>query len=109
MTRQLALEGSRIVAGTEYPFLYNPMWGSLGDRTAGPAGSHYARISAPLSYFWNTFDQVLIRPALLDAFPGNVKIVDSIGDQSLIGDNGRIDSDFGSDHLPLFFSLDLMP
>jgi hypothetical protein len=108
MTRLLASEGSRTVAGNEYPYLYNPMWGCLGDRTAGPAGSHFARISAPLSYFWNTFDQVLIRPALLHAFPGNVKLVDSIGGRSLISDNGKIDAEFGTDHLPLFFSLDLM-
>ena len=109
MTRQLAREGSRKVAGNEYPFLYNPMWGCLGDRSPGPAGTHYARIFAPLSYFWNTFDQVLIRPALLAAFPGEVKIIDSIGGRSLIDDNGKIDDEFGTDHLPLFFSLDLMP
>lgn len=109
MTRQLASEGSRIVAGNEYPYFYNPMWGCLGDRTPGPAGSHFARIAAPLSYFWNTFDQVLIRPALLPAFPGDAKLIDSIGERSLIGDNGKIDTEFGTDHLPVFFSLDLMP
>ncbi len=109
MTRDIAREGARTVAGVKYPFFYNPMWGCLGDRTTGPPGSHFARISAPLSYFWNTFDQVLIRPALLDYFPGNVRIIDSIGERSLISDNGRIDTEFGTDHLPLYFSLDLMP
>lgn len=107
MTRTLAREGSRIVAGNEYPFLYNPMWGCLGDRTPGPAGSHFARMSAPLSYFWNTFDQVLVRPALLDSFGSDVRIVNSIGGRSLISDNDRVDTDYGTDHLPLYFSFDL--
>ncbi len=62
MTRDLASKGSRIVSGREYPFFYNPMWGFFGDRNLGPPGTHYFAGSKPVNFFWNMFDQVLIRP-----------------------------------------------
>ena len=107
MTRQIANERTRIVDGEEHPFFYNPMWGLLGDRTPGPPGTYYRRLGRPTEYFWNTFDQVLIRPDLLDAFDGNVIVVTQIDHQNLLTVNGFPDKQAGSDHLPLVFRLAL--
>jgi endonuclease/exonuclease/phosphatase family metal-dependent hydrolase len=106
MTRQLAARGQRTVARRDYPFFYNPMWGCFGDRTAGPAGSHYYPGSAPVTYYWNVFDQVLLRPSLMDRLH-ELRILDNDGTAPLLQPSGLPDTDAGSDHLPLFFELNL--
>ena len=58
----------------------------------------------PESVFWNMFDQVLIRPSLLDQFAG-VRILTKVGVQSLSNKSGRPDKSLGSDHYPIIFSL----
>ena len=71
----------------------------MGDASKGPTGTYYYRGSV-ISYFWNSFDQVLIRPALLGNYqPTDVKILHSINGRSLVED-GKISSEF-SDHLPI--------
>jgi hypothetical protein len=74
MTRATAEEGSRRVQGRDYPFFYNPMWGLFGDRTPGPPGTYYYRHPGHLSYEWNIFDQVLLRPGVVPFFE-NVEII----------------------------------
>ena len=54
------------------------------------------------------FDQVLVRPDLLDRFdPGDVQIIQSANGTSLLTASGQPDRKRASDHLPLFFSLRL--
>lgn len=106
MTQEIARQASHTVAGREYPFFYNPMWGLFGDRTDGPPGTHFFRKARPLMYFWNMFDQVLIRPGLLDEFEG-VRILDACGATSLTTSRGLPDESVGSDHLPILFELNL--
>jgi len=55
------------------------------------------------------FDQVLIRPSLLDRFSNDsLEIVEEFGDYSLLSsDNGVPDKTRASDHLPILFGLDL--
>ena len=105
MSKRQAVEMSRTVQGRSYPFFYNPMWGHLGDRTPGPPGTFYYRDSVPLSYDWNTFDQVLLRPAVLELMDEVVAVLDRCGEQSLLDDKGRPDRQVGSDHLPLLVTL----
>lgn len=107
MTRTIARRVSRTVNDREYPFFYNPMWSCFGDRTEGPPGTHYYDGGKPLTYFWNVYDQVLIRPDLLDRFHDELSILDSDGVRSLLTSRGRPDIKDGSDHLPLLFRLDL--
>lgn len=104
MTKDTASGMTRTVAGSEYPFFYNPMWGCLGDQTVGPPGTYYRRTGAPICYFWNTFDQVLVRPDLLEWFAG-VSVLDSDGSSSLLSAHGRPDKMNGSDHLPILFKM----
>lgn len=105
MTKQQARGNKRTVQGRSYPYFYNPMWGHFGDRTGGPAGTYYLHSSKPHQYFWNIYDQVLLRPALMDKLT-YLEILTSDGAESLVTRNGMPQKNDGSDHLPLLFQLD---
>ncbi len=108
MSRQIAGGGSREVQHRQYPFFYNPMWNLFGDETPGPPGTYYHANGTHKAFFWNMFDQVLVRPDLLDRFDAReLRILDSANGFSLVGANGRPDGNRASDHLPLFFSIRL--
>jgi hypothetical protein len=106
MTRHIAQRGRRIVQGQEYNFFYNPMWAFFGDGTAGPAGTYYYQNAEHKVFFWNVFDQVLIRPTLLPCFDNSdLKILDSDGENQFLSVNGTPNDDLYSDHLPITFSI----
>ncbi|WP_295428398.1 endonuclease/exonuclease/phosphatase family protein [uncultured Thiodictyon sp.] len=103
MCKGIAKREARTVHGKKRFFFYNPMWNFLGDETRGPPGTYYYSrgVTTP---FWNTFDQVLYRPALLEAYrEHDVSIITEIGSRSLLH-KGRIADTF-SDHLPLIFTV----
>lgn len=106
MSRDVASRKCRIVDGRTYNFFYNPMWSLLGDGSTGPAGTYYYHKSAHNAYFWHMFDQVLIRPDLLDVFSNeDLEILDWDGKVSLVTPNGRPDKKTASDHLPIKLRL----
>lgn len=108
MTRNIAGKGKRIVQGREHFFFYNPMWGFLGDRPSGPPGTYYYSSSEQTEFFWNVFDQVLIRPDVLPFFDNkDIMILDSDGTTPLISSEGLPDAKSASDHLPVLFKLKL--
>ena len=108
MSRKVAERKQRVVQGRAYPFFYNPMWGHLGDSSERPTGSYYYERAEHVNYFWNTFDQVLLRPQLMDRFRSDqLKILDRAGDISLRTADGRPDHKAASDHFPILFRLDL--
>ncbi len=108
MDRQIALRGERTVQGEQYQFFYNPMWSRMGDSSTGPPGTYYRSISSPINFFWNTLDQVLIRPDLLELFwDTKLQVVCDVAGESLLSANGIPDTSFGSDHLPLVFEIDI--
>ena len=106
MTKQQALGEYRTVQMERYRYFYNPMWGNFGDRTDGPAGTYHLSSSKPIHYFWNMYDQVLLRPALMDKLT-DLKVLTDDGVESLVTRNGLPQKNGGSDHLPLLFRLDL--
>lgn len=103
-TRSVAEQESRSVRRVEYPLFYNPMWSCFGDRTKGAPGSFYRSAGEAVNYHWNIYDQVLLRPAVMNAL-GTVRILDLDGQESLLTANGIPDTTKGSDHLPLYFRL----
>lgn len=108
MDRRVAKRGSRIVKEVSYPLFYNPMWSHFGDPDRTPPGTYYCSDSSHICHFWYMFDQVLLRPALLEYFkPENLKIISSIGSKSLAKTDGTPDSKIASDHFPLIISLDI--
>ncbi|MBV7339064.1 hypothetical protein KFU94_64775 [Chloroflexi bacterium TSY] len=84
------------------------MWSLSGDISPGPPGTYYFHPSGYSSYYWHIFDQLLIRPDLLEFFDHNtLKVVDTDGEKSLLLDNGTPDKFQTSDHLPLLFQIEL--
>lgn len=105
MSKRVAGRGARIVHGRRYPFFYNPMWNHFGDERP-PAGTYYYRGSGHLSYFWNVFDQVLVRPDLLKYLPERpVEIITTTLMRSLLRGNELPDRTKISDHLPILFTM----
>ena len=106
MVRSQALRESRTVQGREYPFLFNPMWGHFGELDQKPPGTYYYDSKQHVNYYWNMFDQVLIRPSLLNMFSRDgVEIMTHAGPYPLLASNGLPNRAVGSDHLPLLFRL----
>ncbi|MDQ6787845.1 MAG: hypothetical protein M3033_13645 [Acidobacteriota bacterium] len=107
-SQRVAKKGNRTVQGKQYPFFYNPMWNFLGDFSPFPAGTHYYSGSEHITYFWNMYDQVLVRPELLDRFVmRDLKILDSVENKSLLTKDGQPNKNLASDHLPIIFRLEL--
>ncbi|MGB8769734.1 MAG: endonuclease/exonuclease/phosphatase family protein [Candidatus Korobacteraceae bacterium] len=107
MSRNIARRKTRIMQRQKYKFFYNPMWNFLGDR-GDTCGTFYFEGSEHLCYYWAAFDQVLLRPELLDRFaPENVRIITSIRGYSLLQKDGEPDKDTVSDHLPVLLDLKL--
>lgn len=105
MSRKIAEKQKRTVNAKSFPFFYNPMWSLLGDASHGPPGSYYCSQSEHVAYFWHMFDQILLRPDVLPMFQNNtLKIIDRVGELSLLNDNGIPDKNI-SDHLPVLFQL----
>jgi len=108
MTKNIALKNSRIVQGNKYLFFYNPMWSLFGDGSPGPAGTYYFSSSEHNVIFWNIFDQVLIRPDLVGLFKNeDLRILESDGVKSFLTRQKVPDIQRYSDHLPIFFKLNL--
>ncbi|MBU5256838.1 endonuclease/exonuclease/phosphatase family protein [Tissierella praeacuta] len=100
--RKVASKIDRIVRGKHYSMFYNPMWNFLGDNMT-PPGTYYYSKAIQANYFWNTFDQVLIRPELINQLDiDSIKIVNEISSFRL---DNRVGMPKLSDHYPLFFKL----
>lgn len=109
MSRSIAEKRTRVVQSRKYPFFYNPMWGLFGDGTPGPSGTYYYyRSDKYRLFFWNMFDQVLIRPDLLPLFDNReLEILESDGKVPFLSKHGVPDKSVASDHLPVMFRLAL--
>lgn len=104
MDRKTALEQSRMVQSQQYHFFYNPMWSRMGDASKGPPGTHSYRDSGIKAFFWHTFDQVLLRPALLERVPDqNIQVLSQLDTLSLLNKSGKLSA--ASDHLPILLEL----
>lgn len=108
MTKRLARTVEKLAsrARRDYRCFYNPMWAQFGDGTPGPPGTHFHDGIDPVNRFWNTYDQLLLRPELMDCLM-HLEILDSDGVESLVTREGRPRKVRFSDHLPIFFQLDL--
>jgi hypothetical protein len=106
MSSQVASVGSRIVQDIDYPYFYNPTWSLFGDLNKEVSGTYYYRRAQHVCYEWNMFDQVLIRPSMVNNFvKDSLTIVQTDGVTSLLTDRNIPNQKSYSDHLPLFFTL----
>ena len=105
MTRELSATVAGLTARERFPCFYNPMWSCFGDASVGPSGTYYwNNADEPTNHFWQLYDQVLVRPDLLDRFV-RAEVVDHDGQESLLTPNGRPRSGTLSDHLPIYCEL----
>ncbi|OLP16885.1 hypothetical protein BST81_19475 [Leptolyngbya sp. 'hensonii'] len=82
------------------------MWSQMGDESPGPSGTYYYDKSGDVCYFWNMFDQVMLRPTLLDRFPQEgVKVLTGCGSVNFLDSKGRPNTKIASDHLPVLLKL----
>ena len=104
MNKKKARTITRIVDDAERPFFYNPMWklyGKYQDRL----GSYYYEGSSSFEYYWHTFDQVIIRPSLIESFKeGELDILDRTDNYVLADPNDQTKIHY-SDHLPIKFEM----
>jgi hypothetical protein len=111
MSVDIAKKGSRRYLGRVYEYFYNPMWGHFGDISNSPSGTYfYSASDYKNKYYWNIFDQVLVRPEIIDNFDLNsLSIIESFGNErkiNLLTRHRSIKID-KSDHLPLYFTIKL--
>lgn len=106
MTQAIAKEEVKQVKFQNYPMFYNPMWSRMGDCSAGPPGTYYFHRAGHLNYYWHTYDQVLLRPALIKGFRHeDLRVLDRIGRVSLLDQKGKPSRKNASDHLPIVLTL----
>ena len=106
MSSEVARRGSRTIQQREYPYFYNPTWSLFGDLNKAVSGTYYYHRAEHISYEWNVFDQVLIRPSMVNNFvKGSLEIIQNDGVYSLLTKRNMPDKRVFSDHLPLFFTL----
>jgi endonuclease/exonuclease/phosphatase family metal-dependent hydrolase len=92
----------------EFRLFYNPMWSHFGDAVQPPGTYYYDKSNPEVDPLWNIFDQVLLRPGLLDRFRSkNLKILTTDGIVPFTWADGTPNGDVFSDHLPIWFQLDL--
>lgn len=106
MEKSIAIKGTRRVDGDDYKMFYNPMWSFLGDSGKGVvSGTMYYNPYKHVQYYWNIFDQVLVRPKVIPFFLDRyLEIVTCSKSRSLLTSNHTLKSIY-SDHLPIKFTL----
>ena len=109
MDRKIAEREKRSIYEKDYHFFYNPMWSFYGVQGKSRLnGTNYFNSSKFVNYYWNMYDQVLVRPKLLENFEDNdVQIIEHTLTKDLTylyRNEIRIDTDI-SDHLPITFKL----
>ena len=100
-----AKDEDRSIYYRDNKMFYNPMWSFLGEQSKSH-GTYYYRASGTVCYFWNAFDQVIVRPSIIEYLnEDTIEIIRSINGFQLCKSNGRPNSDVFSDHLPLYFEI----
>lgn len=105
MSKDVAMKIHRIVDGEKYKYFFNPMWTLHGNINNNVMGSFFYHKN-PVSFVWNMFDQVIIRPSLIKRFNFNgLTLIDRIGDTTMLDKQGIPNAREFSDHLPLKFEI----
>lgn len=107
MSTEIARKKSRKVLNQERKFYYNPMWHMMGNDDHDCKGTFYYS-SSTKSFYWYTYDQVILRPQLIDNFSmDNLRIINKINDKSLITKSNVPNKKEISDHLPIKFKINM--
>ncbi|UFH50512.1 hypothetical protein [Pseudomonas sp. KNUC1026] len=79
----------RKLHGNSFSFFYNPSWNLLGDFSGVP-GTYYHSSPSSLSHYWNTLDQVILRPSIARKLDkASLKILTTAGPFDLVNSKKR--------------------
>ena len=95
---------TRFVQGKEFKMFYNPSWKLYGSRNI-PYTTYYYNNSSILNYYWHIYDQIIIRPQLINAFIDDSLTIIAETKQHKLMNKNIPDKNNYSDHLPLFCIL----
>lgn len=99
---EIAKKGFRNYHDKKREFYYNPMWNFLGDEKR-PMGSYYYDSPGNEALYWNTFDQFVVSPSLVDEVKKDkIQFVNCFDEVVLENRNGKPKV---SDHFPLYFEI----
>lgn len=102
--RSFSGKSMRRVDKADHDFFYNPMWSCYGK----PPATFFFNNCQPHEHFWHMLDQVVLRPAAIPLFlEDTLAILKESTSHNLLTAHGIPDAENASDHLPLFFSLNL--
>ena len=104
--RRIAAKDSRNVNGELRTFFYNPMWSFFGDQRAKTPGTYFYNSRTQVNYYWNVFDQVMVRPPLIKhVHDDSVQVVTELNGESLLNRSKQPNKRLHSDHLPIILRL----
>jgi hypothetical protein len=108
-SKTIASKNKRVVNDTnkKYKYFYNPMWSYMGDLSKHSPGTYYLRENSHRNHFvWNMYDQVLIRPELMNRIDENsVEIINETEVGIKLSPRMQYETITPSDHLPLFIKF----
>lgn len=102
--REEVREATAIRQGVKKEKFFNPSWKFLSNQNA-PYATYYYNSSKSIDYYWNMFDQVIIRPQLIDAFDMDSFSIISETKTCQLMVNGKPNKSMYSDHLPILFNI----
>lgn len=108
MSMNIARNNYHRVHGKDYPYFYNPMWSLMGDYGNGeiPGTYYHSPIGRYDPAHWSILDQVIYRPEVDSHFDkASLKIVGKGTTFNLLTDEGFINEQDYSDHLPILFTI----
>jgi exonuclease III len=100
---EIAKKGSRVVQGKQYMYYYNPMWTFYGN-TKRPFGTFFYYSSDYCVLNWEILDNYLLSSDLVQYYK-RVELIEYIDGKNLLHNDGRINRDDYSDHLPVLLEL----
>ena len=105
MSMYKAKKKKRIVDGEECLFYFNPMWSLMGKNGIAQGSYYCGDDQQDKSLYWYSFDEVLLRPSLIDYFSWDYfdYIVEISGERLLTEE--KINKEDFSDHLPIKFEI----
>jgi hypothetical protein len=105
MTRDIASGELRSIGNQPYYFFFNPTWQLFNDGGKQPAATYYYRNPGFSSLNWHVYDQVLVRPRLMNAFDASgLKVLDHSPSGPLHDGHGYPQI---SHHFPIKFKLSI--
>ncbi|ASZ12361.1 endonuclease/exonuclease/phosphatase family protein [Chitinophaga pendula] len=112
LSRVIAQRSARTFHYNKYDYFYNPMWSFLGDHEMAsgqlkqPGSFYYHTTTDSEAIYWNVFDIVLLRAAVIDHLVmGSIRYLTAKNGHTFVNAGGEPDDVGYSDHLPLSFHL----